>query len=88
MDEFLAVDLLRSFISNIFNMILMFQLAKPRFGKNVTTLAFWGIVLAGWFSIYFYIFGDFTILSKVGVFYYFIAGIALKPLFKDSWPQW
>ncbi len=85
----LTPDLLRSTVSVVLNILLLFSLSQPKYSKRVTDLVMLFIFLLSVFiSVYCYLYRDLTTLAKFSAPWYLIIYILLKPLFLDSLMQW
>ncbi len=88
MNDFI-INLLRGSVSSVMNVILLFTLTKSKFGRN-------GIIIIAVFiflfniisTIWFYLYGDLTSLSRFNLVMFVVIGLALKPLAKVSFMQW
>ncbi|MFA6785322.1 MAG: ATP-binding protein [Sphaerochaeta sp.] len=82
-------NILRGGVSAFMNVILLFTLAKPRFGRRSTILiAILVFALDIFSAIQFYQIGDLTALSRFDVVMFVVLGFALKPLTRSSFMQW
>ncbi len=85
----LIPDLLRAVVSNVMEVVLLITLLKPRHDKKVTNLAMLGIIIINLLlTVYCYIYGNLTMLSKLDVLLFTVLCFAIKPLFQDSIMQW
>lgn len=88
MDE-LITNILRGGITAVMNVLLLFTLAQPKYGKLVTivtaSLVFLMDLLT---SIIFYNVGNLTALAQFDVIFLLLVGVLLKPLMRDSLMQW
>jgi len=82
-------DLLRSCVSSIMNVILLFALIRPRYKPAVTisvmTFCFLTEVSI---SCFFYYSGNYTMLAKVDLLFLLIIAAVGKPFAKDTVMQW
>lgn len=82
-------DFLRAAVSCIMNVVLMITLLQPKYSKRVTHFAMLGISLVYLMvSMYCYLLGDLTLLSKLNVVLFTMLCFAIRPLFQDSFMQW
>lgn len=82
-------DILRGFTMSIMNAVLLFQIAQPRFNKKVTNCVIGSVFLLDMISsVYFYLFGELTLLAKFDVILFFSFAVILKPFVKDNIMQW
>lgn len=87
--DILGTDFLRAIVSTTGNVLLMFSLLQPRYGKRVTCLALLGVLCADLgTAIYCYLSGNLTMLAKIDTVLFAVLCFAVKPLFKDSLMQW
>lgn len=85
----LAPDLLRSIVSTVMNILLLFSLAKPKYNKKVTTTSMFIVILITvLFSLLFYLSDDLTSLAQNNILWFVLIFMAIKPLFLDSLMQW
>lgn len=85
----IIADLLRSTVSNVMSILLLFSLAQPKFKKGITNLIMLGvIVINSCICVTFYLSGNLTKLAKVSVIWFLLLYIVLKPLFSDNLMQW
>lgn len=80
---------LRGSVTSIMNVLLLFTLAKSKYGIRSTLLiavSFFIINVASTF--WFYMFGDLTGLSRFNIVMFIVLGICLKPLSKTGVMQW
>lgn len=85
----LVSNILRGSVTSLMNVLLLFTLTKPKYGRNSTTLAailvfVVNIVTTFWF----YVNGNLTALSRFNIIMFIVLGICLKPLSKVSFMQW
>lgn len=82
-------DLLRSTVSVVLNILLLFSLSQPKYSKRVTDLFMLLFFLISVFvSVYCYLYRDLTTLANYSAPWFLIVYILLKPLFLDSLMQW
>lgn len=87
--DILGADFLRALVSTTGNVLLMFSLLQPRYGKRVTGLALLGVLCADLgTAICCYLSGNLTMLAKIDTVLFAVLCFAVKPLFKDSLMQW
>ncbi len=87
--EDLLVHILRGGITAVMNVLLLFTLAQPRFGRWVTiSTAALVCLLDLATSIWFYSIGNLTALAQFDVIFLLFVGLALKPLMRDNLMQW
>lgn len=87
--DLLVANILRSSISTIMNMLMLFSLAQPKYGKKVMTTAMVSFMLMDVLSsIYFYLAGSLTALAKFDILLFLVIGFAAKPFFRDNMMQW
>lgn len=85
----LTPDLLRSVVSSVMTILLLFSLARPKYNKKVTIIAMFLVVLADvLLSLFFYLSSDLTALARFGILWFVLLFMAIKPLFLDSMMQW
>lgn len=88
MNDFLP-NILRSCVTDIMMTLLLFSMARPKYGKRVTIPALVAIVLINMSTnIYFYQTGNYTALVKVDVWMTLFICIVLKFLLLDDIMQW
>ncbi len=84
-----VIDLMRSIVSSMMSIMLLFSLAKPKYNKKTTDLVMLIIIFADvLLSVYFYIASDLTALAKYSIPWLMLLYISVKPLFSDSLMQW
>lgn len=84
-----VIDLIRSIVSSMMSILLLFSLAKPKYNKKTTDLVMLIIILADvLLSVYFYLASDLTALAKYSIPWLMLLYISVKPLFSDSLMQW
>ena len=82
-------DLLRSIVSSVMNILLLFSLARPKYNKTITNIAMLIVVLVNLLSsIPFYLSGNLTAHARYNVLLFILLFMAIKPLFLDSMMQW
>jgi len=87
--ENMLPHLLRGSVTAVMNVVLLFILTQPKFGRRVTvTAAVTILVLNMVSSFYFYWTGNLTALTKFDLIRLLVIGIVLKPLVRDSFMQW
>ena len=85
----LMVDLFRGSVSSVMNVILLFTLARSRFDRKINIMvAAFVFALNILSTIWFYLYGDLTGLSRFNLVIFLIVGLALKPLTKLNFMQW
>lgn len=89
MTELMFSSILRGIVSNLMIALLIFSLARPKYGRRVMfSVIAASVLLDVGVNIYFYINGDYSALAKFDFFKLLILWILLKPLFRDSFMQW
>lgn len=82
-------DILRSTVTNLMNLLLLFSLAQPKFNKRIMNLIMYSIIIVSTLlSISFYHSNDLTELAKYNSIWLLLMYLALKPLFLDNLMQW
>ncbi len=84
----LFINLLRGSVSSVMNIIILFTLTKSKFGRTGTVIfavIVFVVNMAG--TIWFYLYGDLTALSRFNLLMFVAVGLALKPLTKISFMQ-
>lgn len=85
----LISNILRGSISSVMNVILLFTLTKSKFGRNSTLIVAAFVFFINIAStIWFYLYGDLTALSRFNVVMFIVVGLALKPLTRLNFIQW
>ena len=85
----LIPDLVRSIVSSVMNILLLFSLARPKYNKRVTNTGMIVVLLFDvLFSVSFYQTGDLTGLARYSILWFVLKFMAMKPLFLDSIMQW
>jgi hypothetical protein len=89
MSELMVADVLRNIITSILNLVLIFSLARPKYGKRVMRIAIVALILlqlGG--GLIFYTTGNYSGLAKFNFISFFMAFFLLKPLFLGNLFQW
>ncbi len=82
-------DFLRALVSLIMEVLLMFSMLQPKFGKRVNGLTIMGIIAVNLFTaVYCYVRGDLTLLARLDLILFGVICFAIRPLFRDSFMQW
>ncbi len=85
----LIENILRGSVSSVMYVILLFTLTKARFGRKVTiVVATFTFVINITSTIWFYVYGDLTGLSRFTIVLFIVVGLALKPLTRQTFMQW
>lgn len=85
----LVSNILRGSVTSLMNVLLLFTLTKPKYGRNSTTLAAVLVFVINMATTFwFYVYGDLTALSRFNIIMFIVLGICLKPLSKASFMQW
>ena len=85
----LISNILRGSITSFMNVLLLFTLTKPKYGRGSTALAATLVfVINIATTFWFYVYGDLTALSRFNIVMFIILGVCLKPLSKASFMQW
>lgn len=85
----LTPNLLRSTVSVVLNILLLFSLSQPKYSKRVTNLfMLFFFLLTVFISVYCYLYRDLTTLAKYSGPWFLLIYVLLKPLFLDSLMQW
>lgn len=85
----LITNLLRGSVSSVMYVILLFTLTKSRFGrKGPIIVAVSVFILNLSTTIWFYLYGDLTSLSRFSILLFIVVGLLLKPLTRLSLMQW
>lgn len=88
MDELIS-NLLRGSVSAVMYVLLLFTLTKGRFGRKTTiVVAIFVFVINMTSTLWFYLYGDLTSLSRFTVLLFIVVGLAMKPLTRQSLMQW
>lgn len=82
-------DFLRALVSLVMEMLLLFSLLQPKYGKRVNGLTIMGILSIHLLTAVFcYVRGDLTLLARLDLILFGILCFAIRPLFLDSFMQW
>ncbi|MBI9095450.1 MAG: hypothetical protein JEY71_11255 [Sphaerochaeta sp.] len=85
----LISNILRGSVSAVLYVVLLVTLTKARFGRTstivVTTFVF---VIGIGSTIWFYVYGDLTALSRFTVVLFIVVGLVLKTMTKLNFMQW
>ena len=82
-------DILRSLVTNLGLVTLLFTLARPKCRPRTEYLVLAAIVLADFAAnLWFYSLGDYTMLAKTDIAFFLLAGVAAKPLFREKAMPW
>lgn len=85
----LVINTLRGSISSIMYVILLFTMTKAKFGRKTTTIfVFFVFIINMAYTIWFYVYGDLTSLSRFSLVLFIVIAIAIKPFTKQSLMQW
>ncbi|HCG62527.1 MAG: hypothetical protein A2Y31_12735 [Spirochaetes bacterium GWC2_52_13] len=85
----LIENILRGSVSSVMYVILLFTLTKARFGRKVTiVVAIFTFVINISSTLWFYVYGDLTGLSRFTILLFIVVGLALKPLTRQTFMQW
>ncbi|MGE0074339.1 MAG: diguanylate cyclase [Sphaerochaetaceae bacterium] len=85
----LIENILRGSVSSVMYVILLFTLTKARFGRKVTiVVATFTFVINISSTLWFYVYGDLTGLSRFTIVLFIVVGLALKPLTRQTFMQW
>ena len=85
----LIENILRGSVSSVMYVILLFTLTKARFGRKVTiVVATFTFVINITSTLWFYVYGDLTGLSRFTIVLFIVVGLALKPLTRQTFMQW
>lgn len=87
MNELIS-NILRGGVSTVMNIILLFILTKSRFGRKSTLIIISIFLLNIVSTLWFYMYGDLTSLSRFNLVVFIIVGISLKPFTKQGIMQW
>lgn len=89
MDHELISNTLRGSVSIVMYVLLLFTLMKSRFGRKGTLLFAVAVFIVNMAStLWFYLNGDLTSLSRFNVLLFVVISIAIKPLTRLSFMQW
>ncbi len=84
-----AYDILRSIVTNIMLVSLLFTLAQPKYSKWTMWITTFAIVSLDFgLNIYFYLRNDYTTLAASDIVFFILVGVITKPFFKDTFMQW
>ena len=87
--EELVGNLLRGSISSIMYVILLFTLTRSRVGRKATIVFVAAIYLLDIaMTLWFYLYGDLTALSRFSVLMLLVTALAIKPLTRLNFMQW
>ncbi|MEG0377826.1 MAG: GHKL domain-containing protein [Eubacterium sp.] len=87
--DMLMINVFRGGVTAVMNVLLLFTLAQPKYGKRVTITAAVVVFLLDLVtSILFYQSGNLTALVQFDVVFLLAVGVLLKPLMRDSLMQW
>jgi signal transduction histidine kinase len=82
-------DFLRALVSLSMELVLMFSLLQPKYGKRVNGLTIMGILVVNLLvSLFCYVSGNLTLLARLELIILAIICFAIRPLFRDSFMQW
>lgn len=82
-------EFLRAIVSIIMELLLMFSLLQPKYGKKVNSLTVVGYIIINLLvSVFCYMSGNLTLLAKVELLLSVVFCFAIRPLFQDSFMQW
>ena len=85
----LISNILRGSVTAVMNILLLFTLAKSKYGRSGTIIVATSVfVLNIASSIWFYMRGDLTALARFDIVMFVVIGLALKPLTRVSFMQW
>jgi len=85
----LVSNILRGSISSVMYALLLLTLTKSKVGRKGTIVIVCAVFLMNMLtSLWFYVYGDLTSLSRFSVLLFIIVGFALKPVTKLSFMQW
>lgn len=86
----LAINILRGSVSSVMNIILLFTLTRSEFNRKSTTIvvAIFVLVVNIGSTLWFYMYGDLTALSRFNLLVFIVIGLALKPFTKLNFMQW
>lgn len=85
----LLSNILRGSVTSFMNILLLFSLTKPKYGRKSTVLAAVLVFVSNIaFTLWFYLKGDLTSLSRFDIVMFIVVGLALKPLTRHSFIQW
>ncbi|MEN6351084.1 MAG: GHKL domain-containing protein [Syntrophomonas sp.] len=82
-------DILRSLVTNAMLALLLFTLAQPKYRARTLGATLGAIVsLDLAMNVFFYLRNDYTTLGKLDILFFIFAGVAVKPLFRETLMQW
>lgn len=82
-------NILRGGVSSVMYVFLLFTLTNSRFGRKTTLIvAILVFVLNMASTLWFYVYGDLTALSRFTIVLFIVIGLAIKPLTKLNFMQW
>ncbi len=82
-------DILRSIVTNVMLAGLLFTLARPKYRPQTLWVALAAIVsLDMALNVFFYLRNDYTTLGKLDILFFILVGVAVKPLFQETFMQW
>jgi len=85
----LIINLLRGSVTAVMNVILLITLTRSKFGRNGTVIAATSVFVINMAStLWFYVHGDLTALSRFDIIMFLVIGLALKPMTRLSFMQW
>lgn len=80
---------LRALVSLSMELILMFSLLQPKYGKRVNVLTIMGILTLNLLiSLFCYVSGNLTLLARIELIILTILCFVIRPLFRDNFMQW
>ncbi len=80
---------LRALVSLSMELVLMFSLLQPKYGKRVNGLTIMGFLVVNLLtSLFCYVSGNLTLLARLELILLAIICFAIRPLFRDSFMQW
>ena len=88
MNELIS-NILRGSVSSVMYVILLFTLTKSKFGRKSTIIVAASVFFINIVStIWFYVYGDLTALSRFNVVLFIVVALALKILTRVNFMQW
>jgi signal transduction histidine kinase len=85
----LIPSFLRALVSLAMEMLLMFSLLQPKYGKKVNILTIAGYLAVNLLiALFCYVSGNLTLLARLELIILAIMCFAIRPLFRDSFMQW
>src|SRR5690554_219054 len=85
----LIINILRGSVSCLMYVILLFTLAQTKLSRNSTVAVAVVVFVANILtSLWFYLYGDLTSLSRFTVIMFILLTLALKPLIQISFMRW